>query len=110
MRTCCQTILTPRCRVKDETMKRYLIERDIPNVGSLSREQLKGVAVTSNDALVKLSGKVQWVHSYIAADRTFWVYLAESKVLVREHSRLAGLPITRVNEVPTIIGPMTASD
>jgi hypothetical protein len=52
-------------------MKRYLIERDIPNVGSLSREQLKGLAVTSNDALVKLSGKVQWVHSYIAADRTF---------------------------------------
>jgi hypothetical protein len=89
-------------------MKRYLIERDIPTVGSLSREQLKGLAATSNDALVKLSGKVQWVHSYIAADRSF--YLAESEVLVREHSRLAGFPITRVNEVPTVIGRMTASD
>ena len=66
--------------------------------------------MTSNDALVKLSGKVQWVHSYIAADRTFCVYLAESEGLVREHSRLAGFPITRVNEVPTVIGPMTASD
>ena len=91
-------------------MKRYLIERDIPTVGSLSREQLKGLAATSNDALVKLSGKVQWVHSFIAADRTFCVYLAESEVLVREHSRLAGFPITRVNEVPTVIGRMTASD
>jgi hypothetical protein len=91
-------------------MKRYLIERDIPNVGSLSREQLKGLAATSNDALVKRSGKVQWVHSYIAADRTFCVYLAESEALVREHSRLAGFPITRANEVPTAIGPMTASD
>jgi xanthine dehydrogenase molybdopterin-binding subunit B len=93
--------------VKNETMKRYLIDRDIPNVGSRSREQFKGLAATSNDALVKLSGKVQWVHSYIAADRTFCVYLAESEV---EHSRLAGFPITRVNEVPTVIGSMTASD
>jgi hypothetical protein len=81
-------------------MKRYLIERDIPSVGSLSREQLKGLAVTSNDALVKLSGKVQWVHSYIAADRSFCAYLAESEVLVREHSRLAGFPITRAMKCP----------
>lgn len=70
-------------------MKRYLIERDIPNVGNLSREQRKGLAATSNDALAKLSGKVQWVHSCIAADRTFCAYLAESEVQVREHSRLA---------------------
>jgi hypothetical protein len=83
-------------------------ERDIPNVGSLTAAQLRDLAVTSNNALAKLSGIVQWVQSFIAADRTFWVYLAESEALVREHSRLAGFPITRVTEVPTIIGPMTA--
>lgn len=27
-------------------MKRFLIERDTPNVGSLGREQLKGLAAT----------------------------------------------------------------
>ena len=89
-------------------MKRYLIERDIPNVGSLTAAQLINLAATSNSALAKLSGKVQWVQSFIAADRTFCVYLAESEALVREHSRLAGFPITRVTEVPTVIGPMTA--
>ena len=89
-------------------MKRYLIERDIPNVGSLTAAQLRDLAATSNSALAKLSGKVQWVQSFIAADRTFCVYLAESEALVREHSRLAGFPITRVTEVPTVIGPMTA--
>jgi hypothetical protein len=83
-------------------------ERDIPNVGSLTAAQLRDLAVTSNNALAKLSGIVQWVQSFIAADRTFCVYLAESEALVREHSRLAGFPITRVTEVPTIIGPMTA--
>ena len=89
-------------------MKRYLIERDIPNVGSLSRAQFKDLAATSNGAIVKLSGKVQWVQSFIAADKTFCIYLAESEDVVREHSRLAGFPITRVTEVPIVIDPMTA--
>lgn len=83
-------------------MKRYLIERDIPNVGRLTPAQLKELAATSNNTLAK--------QSFIAADRTFCIYLAESEALVREHSRLAGFPITSVTEVPTVIGPMTAYD
>lgn len=89
-------------------MKRYVIERDIPKVGSLSVVQLKELAAASNGAVAKLSGKVQWVQSYVAADRTFCVYLAESESLAREHSRLAGFPITKVNEIATVIDPMTA--
>jgi hypothetical protein len=91
-----------------KVMQRYVIERDIPAVGSLSHAQLKGLAATSNDALSQLPGQVQWVHSYIAADRTFCVYLAESEAAVREHSRLAGFPITKVTEAPTVIDLMTA--
>jgi Nickel responsive protein SCO4226-like len=89
-------------------MKRYLIERHIPGVGGLSQAQLKDLAVTSNAAVAKLSGTVQWVQSYIAADNTFCIYLAESEDRVREHSRLAGFPITKVNEAVTIIDPLTA--
>ena len=89
-------------------MKRYLIERDIPNVGRLNRTQLKELAAASNGAIAKLSGKVQWVQSFIAADCTFCVYLAESVSEVREHSRLAGFSITTINEVLTVIDPMTA--
>lgn len=89
-------------------MKRYLIERHIPGVGSLSQTQLKELAATSNGAIAKLSGTVQWVQSYIAADNTFCIYLAESEDRVREHSRLAGFPITRVNETVTVIDPLTA--
>jgi hypothetical protein len=89
-------------------MKRFVIERDIPGVGSLNLAQLKDIAATSNSALAQLSGKVQWVQSFIAADRTFCVYLADSEASVREHSRVAGFPITRVNEAPTVIDPMTA--
>ncbi len=89
-------------------MKRYLIERHIPGVGSLSTAQLKGLATTSNAAVAKLAGQVQWLHSHIAADNTFCVYLGESEDSIRDHSRLAGFPITRVNEIVSIIDPMTA--
>jgi hypothetical protein len=89
-------------------MKRYLIERHIPGVGSLGQAELKQLAAASNAAIAKLAGSVQWLHSTIAADNTFCVYLADSEARVREHSRLAGFPITRVNEVVTVIDPLTA--
>lgn len=89
-------------------MKRYLIERHIPGVGGLTPAQYKELSGTSNAAVAKLAGTVQWVQSYIAADNTFCVYLAESEDRLREHSRLAGFPITRVNEIVTLIDPLTA--
>jgi uncharacterized protein DUF4242 len=92
---------------ESSAMKRYLIERDIPNIGRLTPERLKEIAVTSDNILYRLAGKVQWVHSYIAADKAFCIYLAESELLVREHARLAGFPVTRITEVATVIDPMT---
>jgi hypothetical protein len=89
-------------------MKRYLIERDIPGIGSLSRVQLKSIAAKSNDVLAKLSGKVQWVESFVGADKTFCIYLAESEDLVFEHARLGGFPVTRLTEVPAVMAPMMA--
>ena len=89
-------------------MKRFVIERHIHGVGHLNAAQYKELAATSNAAVAKLAGQVQWMHSHIAADNTFCVYLGLSEDLIREHSRLAGFPITRVNEVVTVIDPMTA--
>jgi hypothetical protein len=89
-------------------MKRFVIERHIPGVGHLNAAQYKELAATSNAAVAKLAGQVQWMHSHIAADNTFCVYLGLSEDLIGEHSRLAGFPITRVNEVVTVIDPMTA--
>jgi len=88
-------------------MKRYVIERDIPGVGKLDRNQLKDISAKSVSVLAKMSG-IQWVQSYIAEDKTFCVYLAESEDLIREHSRLAGFPVTKVTIALTVIDPMTA--
>ena len=89
-------------------MKRYVIERDIPGVGSLNGGQLKGAAATSCDALAKLYGKAQWEHSYVAGDKTFCIYLADSEASVHEHAKLSGFPATKVTEVRSVITPMTA--
>lgn len=89
-------------------MKRYVIEREIPGVGSMNREQLKAAAVASCDALAKLYGKAQWEHSYVTGDKTFCVYLADSEATIREHAKLSGFPANTITEVRTVIDPMTA--
>jgi Protein of unknown function (DUF4242) len=89
-------------------MKRYVIEREIPGVGALSAPELKGAAAKSNGALAELGGKVQWVHSYVADNKTFCIYLAETEGAVRDHARISGFPATKVTEISTIIDPMTA--
>jgi hypothetical protein len=89
-------------------MKRYVIERNLPGIGKLTGEQLKGAAQTSNSALAKLAGKAQWEHSYVVDDKTFCVYLADSEDSVREHARLSGFPATKITPVQAVIGPLTA--
>ena len=91
-------------------MKRYVIERDIPGVGGMNREQLKGAAATSNGALAKLAGKAQWEHSYVVDDKTFCIYLAEDEETIRNHAELSGIPVTRIIEVTQIIDPLTANN
>lgn len=90
-------------------MKRYVIERDLPGVGTMNRAQFKDVATTSNNALAKLVGKAQWEHSYIVDNKGFCIYLAEDEAAVKEHAKLRGFPATKMTEVRTVIDPMTAN-
>lgn len=90
-------------------MKRFVIERDLPGVGSLTQPELCQAAAKSNGALTELRGKVQWVHSYVAANKTFCVYLADSEREVHEHARISGFPASTVTEIVGIMDPMTAT-
>ncbi len=90
-------------------MKKYVIERDVPGIGGMSGEELREAAGTSNEALAKLAGKIQWQHSYVAGDKTFCVYLAEDEAAIREHSDLSGFPANSITEVKAVIDPTTAN-
>ena len=89
-------------------LKKFVIEREIPKVGSLDHSDLRGVAVNSNAALDKMDGKVQWIHSLIAADKTFCFYMADSAESVRKHAAIAGIPANIVTEIETTIDSSTA--
>jgi len=91
------------------TLRRFIIERDIPKVGSLDRGELKGAAAKSNEALSQLAPKVQWQHSYVADDKTFCVYLAESEDAIRKHAELSGFPASKITPIGKVIDPTTAS-
>jgi hypothetical protein len=88
-------------------MKRFLIERDIPAVGSLEREQLREAAKTSNSALRELGTDIQWVESFVAADKTFCVYLAKDEEIIRRHAEISGFPATKITEIRKTIDPTT---
>jgi uncharacterized protein DUF4242 len=90
-------------------MKRFVIERNLAGAGRLTGQQLKEAAATSNKALARLNGRVQWVQSYVAADKTFCIYLAEIEEAIHEHARLSGFPATKVTEIFGIIDPTTAN-
>jgi hypothetical protein len=89
-------------------MKRYVIERDLPGVGSMNREQLKDAAGTSNNALAQLGGKAQWVQSFVVDDKTYCIYLAEDEAAIHAHARLSGFPASKIAEVRSVIDPRTA--
>lgn len=89
-------------------MKKYIIEREIPNVDRLSAEELRGAAQASNAALAQLAPRIQWQESFVVQGKTFCVYLAEDEAVIHEHAKLSGFPANKVTEVSRIIDPSTA--
>ena len=88
-------------------LNKYIIERDIPEVGSLEREQLAGAAAKSNEALNQLAPDIQWLESFVAADKTFCVYLAKDEATIQKHAEISGFPATKITEVRKMIDPTT---
>lgn len=86
-------------------MKKYVIEREIPKIGSLSPEQVREAAGTSNAALAQLGPDIQWQESYITADKMFCVYLARDEKVIQRHAELSGFPATKVTEIRKVIDP-----
>jgi hypothetical protein len=88
-------------------LRKFIIERDIPSVGSFEREQLKGAAAKSNEVLAKLGPDIQWQESYVAGDKTFCVYLAKDEDVIKKHAEMSGFPATKITEIRKMIDPTT---
>ncbi len=89
-------------------MPKYVIEREIPGAGSLSPETLQAISQKSCGVLKNLGPEIQWVHSYVTANKIYCVYIAPNEAMVREHASQGGFPANSVAEVKSIIDPTTA--
>jgi hypothetical protein len=92
---------------REDVMKKFVIEREIPSVGQLGAEQLKATAAKSNDALRELGPGIQWQESFVTADKTFCIYLAKDEAIIRQHAELSGIPVTKITEIGKIIDSTT---
>jgi hypothetical protein len=89
-------------------MPKYVIEREIPQLGNLSSEDLKAASQMSSGVLQKLGPQIQWVESYVTDNKLYCVYVSPNEEMIREHASQSGFPANRISKVHTIIGPTTA--
>jgi hypothetical protein len=89
------------------SLRKFIIERDIPRVGTFERDQLRQAAAKSNEVLNQLGPEIQWVESFVAADKTFCVYLAKDEGVIRKHAEISGFPATKITEGSKMIDPTT---
>src|SRR5262249_13800615 len=93
----------------EEAMKKYVIERSMPGVGSLTRDALHAASTKSNITLDELGPDIQWVQSFVTSDKIYCVYLAENEQLIREHAQRTGLPADSISTVRPVIAPTMGS-
>lgn len=89
-------------------MPKFVIERELPNAGKLSADELQAISQKSCGVLQSMGPKIQWVHSYVTDDKIYCVYVAPDEASVRKHAETGGFPANRVSRVRTIIDPTTS--
>jgi hypothetical protein len=89
-------------------MPKFVIERDIPEAGKLSPQQLQAISQKSCDVLREMGPRIQWVQSYVTDDRIYCVYIAPDEDTVRKHAELGGFPANRISQIRSVIDPTTS--
>lgn len=89
-------------------MPKFLIEREIPGAGKLTPQELQGIAQTSCGVLKNMGPQIQWVQSYVTADKVYCVYIADNEDLIKKHAKEGGFPANLISEITTIIDPTTS--
>jgi len=89
-------------------MPKFVIEREIPNAGKLSKAELQGISQKSCGVLRSMGPQIQWVQSYVTDDKIYCVYIAPNEEAVRQHAKQGGFPANRVSQVRTVIDPTTS--
>ena len=69
-------------------MPKFVIEREMPEAGKLSPEQLHTASQKSAGVMQDM-GQIHWVQSYVTDDKIYCVYVAPDEETVRKQHRRA---------------------
>ena len=86
-------------------LKKYIIERDMPEVGNLSEEEICQVSKASLESLRLLGPQIQWLHSFVTDDKVYCIYLAPDEKTIQEHAEMTGIPANRISAVQQLLDP-----
>ena len=89
-------------------MPKYLIERELPGAGNLSKEELHSISQKSCGVLREMGPQIQWVQSDVTGDKIYCVYIAPDEASVRRHAEQGGFPANRISRIATMIDPTSA--
>ena len=89
-------------------MPKFVIEREIPGAGKLSKADLHAISQKSCSVLSSMGPKIQWVESFVTDDKIYCVYIAPDEATVREHATKGGFPANKVSRIATMIDPTTS--
>jgi hypothetical protein len=88
-------------------MQRYIIERTLTDAGQLNNNQLRDIARTSNAVIRGMGPGIQWLQTYVTANKLTCVYLADNAEILVEHAKRGGFPCDNIMEVATVFDPLT---
>jgi hypothetical protein len=89
-------------------MPKYVVEREVPDAGKMSAEQLQTISQKSCSVLRNLGPEIQWIESYVTDDKLYCVYIAPNEQLIRMHAQQGGFPANKISEVRAVIDPTTS--
>lgn len=90
-------------------MKKFVIERELPGAGNLSKEELKAISQTSCEVVKNLGKPYHWVQSFVTENKIYCIHIAEDEDSIYEHAEKGGFPCDSVVEVKAIIDPTTSA-
>jgi len=88
-------------------MPKFVIEREMPEAGKLSAQQLREASRKSAQVMEEM-GRIHWVQSYVTDDKIYCVYVAPDEDAIREHARQSGLPANRISRIRSLADAATA--
>lgn len=95
---------------KTTEMRTYVIEREIPNAGELTADQLRDISKKSNEVLEQMGPGIEWLRSYVTDNKVYCVYKAQNKEAIKAHAQKAGFPANSIRELSAEISPSTADN